>query len=103
MTNPEINKAVARKMGLIPEPTKYYGIVWCKPGTNEGQNLKDYCINIAAAWEIVEKLSDIGFCVMKVPYEKTWKIVVGSEISKIGFEVRADTAPMAICLAFLKI
>jgi hypothetical protein len=103
MTNQEINEAVARKLGWKSRSQKYketgnWATDWCP---SEGHELGceeplDYCTSIAAAWEIVEKWDTIQF-------ERTnggrWILVV--DRNEIDAEY-ADTAPMAICLAFLK-
>lgn len=82
MTDAEINEAVARKLGI------------------DLGNLKprEYCHSIEAAFEILHKFKSwtIG---------KHWEggfvclLMDGSKPIK----AEADTAPMAICLAFLKL
>lgn len=92
-TNQEVNEAVARKLGGDP------------PGHPEQP---DYVGSIAAAWEIVEHLrtKNIGILVEsdqdeigKNPGFSYWcEITNHPECS--GY---ANTAPLAICLAFLKL
>jgi len=96
MTDQEINEAVARKLGLE---------LCIKVG-----RVRDYCHDIKAAFECFEKMAgtDEPFGLFE-PYlirdklgDSTW--VCGLK-SSCGWVVRetADTAPMAICLAFLKL
>lgn len=66
----------------------------------------DYCHSIEAAWEIVEKLAEGGFDAIfhsgfwsKKHY---YRIEIFSS-DEAFYDVKADTAPMAICLAFLKL
>ncbi len=89
-TNQEINEAVALKLGWFEVAE-----VWmCPPGSNEiFSKLPDYCTSIAAAWEIVEKQE-----YFKLVYAaSSWRCEMGK------IKEYADTAPMAICLAFLKL
>ena len=86
MTDTELNESVARKLGWLRTPLNEF--------------VPDYCHSIAAAWEIVEKLRpnivlyDLG---------RKW-VVSRSCYEGIGETLgEAATAPMAICLAFLKL
>jgi hypothetical protein len=89
MTEREINEAVARKLGtyrsqLIPE---------------------DYCRSIAAAWEVV---GHPKYCWQIMRCSDNSYFAAASEITESKLhtnysEAKADTAPMAICLAFLKL
>ncbi len=103
MTPQEINEAVARKLG-------WYALKWRdEPGKHPawwGLNqfhqveslIPDYCHFIAAAWEVVEKC----FRVKMEKFSDEWQCELGD--GKHGDEfASADTAPMAICLAFLKL
>lgn len=105
MTDQEINEAVARKLGW----TKNIPKVPCEDPTCEiwtrndpeayMDSLPDYCHSIEAAWEILTSLK----C--------DWEI----KTTKYGIDIRiydeagqypsavSATAPMAICLAFLKL
>lgn len=95
MTDTEINEAVARKLNA-------WGKEW------KISQCQDYCHSIAAAWEVVEYKTKLntGFV-----FGLGWRGDEGwwckMEIGHIDPEVRvyetADTAPLAICLAFLKI
>lgn len=90
MTDQEINEAVARKLGDRIRHDEH-----CCP-------IPDYCHSIAAAWEIVEHtLMKYAFEIHSTPTNyiahfsgPTWKQLMTAE---------ADAAPMAICLAFLKL
>ncbi len=87
-TTAEINEAVARKLGVNPTAT-FSGV-----DASTGDilfDVPDYCTSIAAAWEVLESRKDL---------------VLVRFANGLGWEyngVRADTAPMAICLAFLKL
>lgn len=98
MTDKEINEAVARKMGW----KSVEGGGWISP--NEipyihGDFIPDYSHSIEAAWEILKfvdawKLEGYG------GDEVTVSLALDS--NPIADE-SADTSPMAICLAFLKL
>lgn len=120
MTDQEINEQVARKLGWnklakLDDSTGYlYG--WKFKG--ELANPPDYCHSIEAAWEILEKKQ-----IALVPTNTGWfatsrdAVLEEGECLEIwipsGCATRdhcgclrcaiADTAPMAICLAFLKL
>lgn len=113
MTDQEINEAVARKLG-------WNCVCNCHPGPSyscecfmyrcEISKPKDYCHSIAAAWEIpnIESLIRLR--------DGRWSARFGDGASDgsyyevgiysdydYGEMAIADTAPMAICLAFLKL
>ena len=88
MTDQELNEAVARKLGI------------------ELGNLKprDYSTSIEAAWEVVEYLNKTKFhcCQLNVDgLNVKYGFWIGDRHSQKFFG-EADTAPRAICLAFLK-
>lgn len=93
MTNQELNEAVARKLNPPPEGCAYV------TGFE-----KPYSTSIEAAWEIVEKLQNDGFtlslswCTVGDHFEWILKIM-GKEFTSEW----ANTAPLAICKAFLKL
>lgn len=106
MTDQEINEAVARELGY----KKYHqdiegaeGYDYWSDGKHQNKNDLDFTTSIAAAWEIVEFMYEKGTSViLNGAYDdRNW------ECSWITGEVRymrvADTAPKAICLAFLKL
>lgn len=101
MTDQEINEAVARKLGwyFIFHETGTHGKRWGNPaGTITGfLDCPDYCHSIAAAWGIVEANHLSG--VMRIGLG--WR-AIGNNGATGASDLQADTAPMAICLAFLK-
>lgn len=60
---------------------------------------REYSVDIAAAWQVVEKMIDIGYSVF-VDYVERWRCF----ITQGGGEspVEATSAPLAICLAALE-
>lgn len=107
MTDEEINEAVARKLGWH-QPTE--GANWVN---FEGKSMPDlgiydftyypdYCHSIQAAWEIVEMTHKNGFTIRFSVARNTWIAGYGDYGDDLDPQVEADTAPMAICLAFLK-
>lgn len=109
MTDYEINEAVARKLGWKSTERKFNQpltrpVTWYPPGHNKPhwRNIPNYCRSIEAAWKVVEhvgKHSSWSMYWLGGPDEKKfWRVaILGSEY------VDADTVPMAICLAFLKL
>lgn len=87
MTDSEINEAVVRKLGL-GDPHEMFVI-------------PPYCNSIEAAWEIVEKIE--WFCLQKEHDGSGWTVWDMAGTEEANLIVTADTAPMAICLAFLKL
>lgn len=81
-----INEAVARKLGCTFS------------GDRHPPQFKDYCHSIEAAWEILTDHCDTWeiFC-----NGSTVDVTLSKSHNTAGHE--ADTAPMAICLAFLKL
>lgn len=110
MTDQEINEAVARKLGYRKEALTHsspsvHADYWWRNLDNEGVSLPDFCHSIAAAWEIVPHIP--GFWLQRMTTH--WNVCnyqendesVGHESTR--FIASSDTAPMAICLAFLKL
>lgn len=117
MTNREIDALVATKvMGfkviggptqdvLVNSPTKLHFLKSDETYLgSEGATVDDefkilphYSTDIAAAWEVVERVDDVfvlaGFPGAPIGWSATFSV---------DFEASADTAPMAICLAALK-
>lgn len=103
MMDTEINESVARKLG--------WKECQCAPEVRDEHRrympskhiMPNYCGNIAAAWEVVEYLSKHYFSV-SVSHDDE------RDLWQCAYEIRedpaifatADTAPMAICEAFLK-
>lgn len=119
MTDSELNEAVARKLGWIKELTKakviyeYAGRTspaefyqWRRPeGMLDAMGPPDYCHSIAAAWEVVDKIKADG-CRLEISSplgEPHWVCQVYGCYGDFMYGAGADTAPMAICLAFLKL
>lgn len=105
-TDEEINEAVARKMGWEP-PNKQHSLSWIGPKESDNIEPPDYCRDIKAAWEIVEHLSK-NHWVMILEQHGLGLPHYAVRFSKIPFSDEmtahrsANSAPMAICLAFLK-
>lgn len=108
MTYQEINEAVARKLGWDC-CYRLDAVGWHRKLTPQGNHfhepMPDYCHDIKAAWEVVEfiKPKGLGLCShMMPPYG--WSCSIWTSMTEEpDFTVRADTAPMAICLAFLEL
>lgn len=102
MTETEINEAVARKLGwkececaseFRDEHRRYMPSKHIMP---------NYCGDIAAAWEIVEYIKSMQKGSMRFDVEiKMSQLCYLVDIC--GEEAEANTAPMAICQAFLKL
>lgn len=92
MTNEEINEAVARRLGWSQD----HGI-WERNNDPFRAALPDYCTDIKAAWEIVPKLEKFVLHYQTDRWVCTFKN--GDDVESIV----ADTAPMVICKAFLKL
>lgn len=98
MTDQEINEAVARKLGAqwVVKSNERKNKLYSEP--------KDYCRSIAAAWEIVD------FMKTRERYMELWSpmgdrhwVCSMTEKGQIIASGASATAPMAICLAFLKL
>lgn len=94
MTNQEINEQVARKMGTLPE-------CQCSDALHKAEArhfIPDYSGSIAAAWELVGKFDK--FVLARAGSDWVASNQWEPGVQPLGI---ADTAPMAICLAFLKL
>jgi hypothetical protein len=112
MTNQEINEAVARKLGWVfdnSKEAKWNNRFPWYDAKGKGHLAPGFTYSIEEAWEIVEHLGprfhklwrfwDDGSYIFEI---SDGSLVVGPP--KIDVVVgEADTAPMAICLAFLKL
>jgi hypothetical protein len=124
MTDQEINEAVARKLGwnlgTFRATMRYEGPAgisdaefqeWITPEGIRVGGIPDYCHSIAAAWEIVEFLHADELHTISIYWHATESVSVqiqrylGMQNPDHGPSISADaaTAPMAICLAFLKL
>jgi len=99
MTEAEINERVARKLGweFVPEEK---GARWRLKYKSEyiwAFDVPDYCHSIAAAWPILTDYCD------------EWHLDCRRDVSAclqknyVTGAAEADTAPLAICQAFLKL
>lgn len=100
MTDQEINEAVARKLGWEPVPVSndnvYYGAWRQINGVLVIPKVPDYCHSIEVAMGIVGEHKE-GF---EIKFKNgVWCVWM----SGLRSNEYADTAPMAICLAFLKL
>lgn len=108
MTDLELNEAVAKKLGWKEESVPGQSAkLWCDPhpsGQRSQWSAPDYVHEIEAAWEIIEhlKTDEMGF---SLEFEsKLWSVGIGPvERNDAWTYEDADTAPRAICLAFLKL
>lgn len=110
-TDQMINESVAKKLGwtIYPDIVDPLHRYWFYPNTKKSvkdDDLPDYCQSIEAAWEILEKIKEKFDGVFLYNYTGKWVVAdpygAGNEL--VGATLaEADTAPMAICLAFLKL
>lgn len=106
MTDLELNESVARKLGWRLDSTGH----WHSPPVDGHGSCWDalppYSTDIKAAWEIVGCLEiDYWVALRRKPIDGSkheWSCVIGKEPESVE-EAIADTAPRAICLAFLKL
>lgn len=109
MTNREMDALVAAKVMGLDVYTDTFG-----PLTKIGQRVyvvNDYSTNIAAAWEVVEKLklcvwptAQGRWFVFQSAFDESYGDEYwfgGEDFLKRDDTILADTAPMAICLAAL--
>lgn len=103
MTNNEINEAVARKLGWKDDPDG-----WIQPNGPWFPMPPAYSTKIEAAWEILEHCCSRGFAV-KIEQDfgmEFWRATICDDRkieTKCCLHEDGDTAPLAICLAFLKL
>lgn len=96
MTDQELNEAAARGLGWIYEDGEWHK--YANGICVDEQDLPDYCHSIAAAWEIMNL--PVAWDLVKQADEIQARLYFpGGNILMAA----ADTAPMAICLAFLKL
>jgi hypothetical protein len=115
MIDQQKNEVVARRLGwekldppIIDEHESGWRDIWkwIRPDAERKMELPDYCRSIEAAWEIVEHLK------FKASFDLVWnkraeqwhlELTELSPTDSFLCEVEADTAPMAIVEAFLKL
>lgn len=108
MTDQEVNEAVARKLGWKAKCQKYKtleGQLDCQVTHYRKSKLPDYCHSIQAAWEIVDNWNESGDVYFRretMAKKMNWEVSFWFNKECKASEW-ADTAPMAICLAFLKL
>jgi hypothetical protein len=102
-------EAVARKLGWEPAKWEDGLPVWRKGKPGDSWkiigDLPDYCDSIEAAWEIMERLAQLGFYI-ELPKHGRWNVDIEHGLSTSSltcYEGINKSAPMAICLAFLKL
>jgi hypothetical protein len=116
MTPEEVNEAVALKLGWdkVVGPAPMFRTIWIRKGNfGEGQQYAPtYTTDIKSAWEIVDYVaSHSSDPSLKFKMTRhTSQVYAGWYIEAGGMgddftlaEGQAETAPMAICLAFLKL
>lgn len=107
-TTKEINEAVARKLGwkldapisMIVAGEKSSWRDWIAPDGHIYTRVPDYCHDIKAAWEILEYCD--GYKIYHGSY-KPEEVTVTLAKNGLVYYASSDTAPMAICLALLKL
>lgn len=103
MTNHEINEQVARKLGYKKDHQDIEdsdGYDYWDDGKHPHKDELDFTTSISAAWEIVEHLKPTHFIqVWEYPTYCNCRIIREQRV----FEAQANTAPLAVCLAFLKL
>jgi len=119
MTPEQINEAVAKKLGWTDICNRHeigYGIKWVGNNPRKKRNnipdgyrafdsLPDFCRSIEAAWELVDNWNECGdFYLRRETIQKkiNWQASFWFNGENKAAEW-ADTAPMAIALAFLKL
>lgn len=124
MNEQETNILVAEKLGWVLKHNNLHGCDMYQRGTDwrmpwmitwngdgpycgDGANgLPRYVLDIQAAWEIIEKLKkDFYFVNIDWVAQKFWvcNLFMYQDKEKPSVGAQADTAPMAVCLAFLKL
>lgn len=107
-----LNEAVARKLGWVqccnPKTMEHGKIIdcfgWSKGGSHFHQPYPAYSTSIAAAWEIIQDMPGVQVWSNIDTDPKAWHCTMWNEKDMAGNTVVADaeTAPLAICKAFLK-
>lgn len=101
-----VNEAVARKLGwckiAIPhDPNDHVDFMWLGSDKKTHEPFpRAYSTDIKAAWEIVASQPDWYFLLMKSEMTGGWKCDFGDPEETVVVLV-AETAPLAICKAFL--
>lgn len=101
MTDRELNEAVAKKLGwgwYAREDIEG----WFKEGELYLKDLPDYVHSIEAAWEIVDKIKETELFALCF-HDLGWHCEINCCDGERPIDEEADTAPRAICEAFLKL
>jgi hypothetical protein len=106
-----INQQVARKLGWRlhdnrPDEEHYAPNEWWVRKEERRRRLPNYCGSIEAAWEIVEKYKLYNGYSFFISYQEDverWEAVWNESVADEAARANAETAPMAICKAFLKL
>jgi len=104
MNDQELNEAVARKLGywkddILNSYTK---------GPNTVGPTPNFCEDISAAWEIVTSFlatrSSLRSFRLDINNTSRWYAQFrDAEYERLSYDAIAETAPLAICKAFLKL
>ena len=107
MDDAQLNEAVARKLGYVIYETNTYagGTARYAKSVKETFEIPDSATSIAAAWEVVEHLKNHAIALTShTQPPHGWSCAIWSPMTEDPDVVeRADTAPRAICEAFLKL
>ena len=104
MTNDEINTKIARLQGWTEMPDEFYS--WQRPigvGVQLRDSAPDYTDSMQYAWELVDEITrQRGFSVEVRDNGRSFNSVcVITEDGGIITVASSDTAPSAICLAYI--
>lgn len=105
MTNNEVNEAVAVRLGWVYHEDAS-PLCWEMPinSTVYVKSYPTYSTSIAAAWEVVEFVRNQNKESIEIhSLPEGYSVIFTGPTWKQMVRQDADTAPMAICLAFLKI
>ena len=101
VTTQELDEAVARKLGAKPKIHLIHDpIEGAYSNHAVAYEYRPYSTSIEAAWEIVEKIRQselVALCW----HDGYWHCEINCCDGKREIDEEADTAPMAICKAFL--
>ena len=102
----ELDALVAERLGYEIKP----GYAQCGFGhkTNYWFRIPSYSTSITAAWELVGKLRAQGLAVWVIGDQTGSLVCVGDyqggyDLGDLTYRASGNTAPLAICLAFLKV
>jgi hypothetical protein len=106
MTDHELNRVVDKEVIGYPHANKrwvldeYNGV---RTSRQEYREIPRYCTDIAAAWQVVEKMRECGWSVTIGQHiDLSWRCKFTDDETLIEIIAQGDTAPRAICLAALE-